>query len=156
MERPPYEIALMHDHILRLEEEIKQLKQENDKLKEEIKTNGFGCFNIEMSEEFDKLKAENEQLKEELSAIQHNCNREGCKYYDDDTFKVFYECKAKKALQLSANSVTTKYCDLLKTLTEIKEIAEKNLNIHSCAFTGCGYDLITSQILQKISEVENG
>jgi hypothetical protein len=43
---------------------------------------------------------------------------------------------------------------LSKTLTEIKEIAEKNLNIHTCAFKGCGYDLITKQILQKISEVE--
>ena len=32
MERPPYEIALMHDHILRLEEEIKQLKETNESL----------------------------------------------------------------------------------------------------------------------------
>ena len=36
MERPPYEIALMHDHILRLEEEIDQLKKENEELKERI------------------------------------------------------------------------------------------------------------------------
>ena len=42
---------------------------------------------------------------------------------------------------------------LEQALEEIREIAEKNLNIHSCAFTGCGYDLITNQILQKISEV---
>ena len=34
MERPPYEIALMHDHILRIEEEINQLKAENEELKE--------------------------------------------------------------------------------------------------------------------------
>ena len=48
-------------------------------------------------------------------------------------------------------------CEELKeALTEIKEIAEKNLNIHSCAFTGCGYDLITNQILRKISEVIDG
>ena len=45
---------------------------------------------------------------------------------------------------------------LEQTLAEIKEIAEKNLNIHSCAFTGCGYDLITNQILRKISEVIDG
>ena len=38
---------------------------------------------------------ENKKLKDELSVIQHNCNRNGCKYYDDDTFKVFYNCKAK-------------------------------------------------------------
>ena len=43
---------------------------------------------------------------------------------------------------------------LKQTLAEIKEIAEKNLNIHTCAFKGCGYDLITKQILQKISECE--
>ena len=43
---------------------------------------------------------------------------------------------------------------LKKCLQEIKEIAEKNLNIHTCAFKGCGYDLITKQILQKISECE--
>lgn len=91
-------------------------------------------------------KAENEKLKEELSTIQHNCNREGCKYYDDNTFKVFYECKAQKALQLSANSVTTKYCDLLQTLTEIKEIAEKRNYLD---YNECLYD-----ILQKINECE--
>ena len=96
-------------------------------------------------------KAENEQLKEELSAIQHNCNREGCKYYDDNTFKVFYECKAQKALQLSANSVTTKYCDLLQTLAEIKEIAKYELNnLTESAINGGRY----VEILQKISECE--
>ena len=47
----------------------KQLKckeQECEKLKEEIKTNGFGCFNIEMSEQLDQLKADNEMLRDEL------------------------------------------------------------------------------------------
>jgi SMC interacting uncharacterized protein involved in chromosome segregation len=34
--RPPYEIALMHDHILRLEEEINQLKAENESLERQI------------------------------------------------------------------------------------------------------------------------
>lgn len=46
------------------------------------------------------------------------------------------------------------YRKLYQTLTEIKEIAEKNLNVHTCAFKGCGYDQITKQILQKISECE--
>ena len=46
------------------------------------------------------------------------------------------------------------YDRTLKTIAEIKEIAEKNLNIHSCTFTGCGYDLITNQILQKINQCE--
>lgn len=94
--------------------------------------------------ELQQLKAENEQLKEELSTIQHNCSREGCKYYDDDTFKVFYECTAQKALQLSANSVTTKYCDLLKIITEIKEIAEKESFCDS------------KEILQLIKQAKEG
>lgn len=100
-------------------------------------------------------KAENEQLKDELSVIQHNCNREGCKYYDDDTFKVFYECKAQKALQLSANSVTTKYCDLLQTLTEIKEIAEKSYRTPLAEKDCIKCDKFLEQILQKIREVED-
>lgn len=33
MERPPYEIALMHDHILRLEEELQAKEQECKELK---------------------------------------------------------------------------------------------------------------------------
>ena len=41
-----------------------------------------------------------------------------------------------------------------QAIEEIEDIAEKNLNIHTCAFKGCGYDLITKQILQKISECE--
>lgn len=87
--------------LIRLKKELQENKQKNSNLLQEC-----------------------EQLKDELSAIQHNCNREGCKYYNGNTFKVFYECKAQKALQLSANSVTTKYCDLLKTLAEIEEITE--------------------------------
>ena len=113
----------------------------------------------ELLQQLDKLKADNEQLKEELSVIQHNCNREGCKYYDDDTFKVFYKCKAQKALQLSANSVTTKYCDLLKALIEIKAICNNNdelqgdFNVVDCDKYKLGKHNLANKILQKISEV---
>ena len=129
------------------------------------------CKNIpcyELEKQLDQLKAENEELKEELSTIQHNCNREGCKYYDDDTFKVFYECKAQKALQLGANSITTKYCDLLQTLAEIKEIAKPHTyyidDNRNKTTTELEYDYANivwnleqkmQKILQKISEVEN-
>ena len=100
-------------------------------------------------QECKELKNKIELLEEELSVIQHNCNREGCKYYDDDTFKVFYECKAQKALQLSANSVTTKYCDLLKTLAEIKEIAK--YDVYTTRADLC---LRLNWIKKKISECE--
>ena len=39
-----------------LEEKLLRKEQECEELKEEIKTNGFGCFNIEMSEQLDQLK----------------------------------------------------------------------------------------------------
>ena len=98
-------------------------------------------------------KAENEQLKEELSAIQHNCNREGCRYYNDGTFKVFYECKAQKALQLSANSITTKYCDLLQTLEEIREIAGQLY--YQAIKDPVKREAAIYKIISKINEVED-
>ena len=143
-----------YKQLKRKEQECEELKKELMK-KDEVNTffntpiDGWSSNPCEIC----PYKAENEQLKEELSVIQHNCNREGCKYYDDNTFKVFYECKAQKALQLSANSVTTKYCDLLKTLAEIKEIAENvqsfvgRIDIEDDVFEQM------EQILQKISEV---
>ena len=144
-----------------------ELKAENDEFKKiinEAKNSKLDLKSFlvgeavqnEYEQQLDQLKSENEKLKEELSVIQHNCNREGCRYYDDNTFKVFYECKAQKALQLSANSITTKYCDLLQTLTEIKEIAEKfyyqELGNRDCM--NCD-DYCFDKILQKISEVED-
>lgn len=136
-----------------LGQDFDQLKAENDTLFKAIE---------EVNKINKKLKADNEQLKEELSVIQHNCNREGCKYYDDDTFKVFYECKAQKALQLSANSVTTKYCDLLKAIIEIKAICNNNdelqgdFNAVDCDKYKLGKHNLANKILQKISEVNNG
>ena len=46
----------------RLLQTIKAKEQECEGLKEEIKTNGFGHFNIEMAEQLDKLKKENEKM----------------------------------------------------------------------------------------------
>lgn len=141
-----YEVGALEKTIDNLKAECDDWRNRSDewmsKCEQETKLREF------VDEQLDQLKAENGQLKKELSAIHHNCNREGCRYYDDNTFKVFYGCKAQKALQLSANSVTTKYCDLLKALTEIKEIAEY-----------C-YDPVDKEndgfwtILQLISEVE--
>ena len=139
---------------IKLQEQLKHKEQECESLKEDRelwKSNFEGMVGAieDLSHQLDQLKAENEQLKEELSVIQHNCNRKGCKYYDDDTFKVFYECKAQKALQLSANSVTTKYCDLLRTLAEIKEIAK--YDVYTTRADLC---LRLNWIKKKISECE--
>lgn len=119
---------------------INHLAEHNIKLQNQLK---------HKEQEGKKLKNKIELLEEELSVIQHNCNREGCKYYDDDTFKVFYECKAQKALQLSANSVTTKYCDLLRTLAEIKEIVK--YDVYTTRADLC---LRLNWIKKKISECE--
>ena len=101
--RPDWRITLQADHIKRLEEQLDQLKAENEELKS-------------------LLKVRIEDLCDSCGAS--SMMPMPCKVYE-------------------------------KILTEIKEIAEKNLNIHTCAFKGCGYDLITKQILQKISEVSN-
>lgn len=148
-------IIALGERLQAKEQECERWKKVNDE-KNELLTK-LGCPTMAtakrkvfcLQEQLDKLKAENEQLKEELSVIQHNCNREGCKYYDDDTFKVFYECKAQKALQLSANSVTTKYCDLLRTLVEIKEIAK--YDVYTTRADLC---LRLNWIKKKISECE--
>ena len=149
-------------------QQIDQFKAENERLDkelskvyEDIKLSPL-CYKCEEEEclqkEINQLKADNEQLEEELSVIQHNCNREGCKYYDDDTFKVFYECKAQKALQLGANSITTKYCDLLKAIIEIKAICNNNdelqgdFNVVDCDKYKLGKHNLANKILQKIKE----
>ena len=49
--------------------DYKPKEQECEKLKEEIKINGFGCFNIEMSEQLDQLKAENKELIRRITKI---------------------------------------------------------------------------------------
>ena len=50
--------------IIALGERLKAKEQECEELKEEIKTNGFGCFNIEMSEQLDQLKKTLTEIKE--------------------------------------------------------------------------------------------
>ena len=97
--RPPYEIALMHDHILRLEEELKAKEQECERLNEELYywVNGEYCDNkCNVVKELDQLKAENDNIKETF----------------DGLFKVQYK--------LADNNKKLRQC-----LTEIKEIAEK-------------------------------
>ena len=108
MERPPYEIALMHDHILRLEEEIKQLKVENDELRKECEKKRDHYFII---------SNENARLEDEKARLGYGLN-----------------CKIEK---------------LKQTLKEIKDIAKPYYTLGS-------KDTPVAQILQKISEVEDG
>jgi hypothetical protein len=65
--RPPYEIALMHDHILRLEEEIDQLKAENEELKEQLELNTANAVVIDMAQRLFKLKQALKEIKEILN-----------------------------------------------------------------------------------------
>lgn len=51
-----------------------------------------------VKQELQAKEQECEELKHDLQSIQHNCTREGCKYYDDNTYKVFYNCKGKTEL----------------------------------------------------------
>ena len=71
------------------------------------------------------------ELKEELSHIQHNCTREGCKYYDNEDYKVFYGCKAEQKLEY------------------IKEIANYSFNLSTPELMAK-----LELILQIIDEVE--
>ena len=162
MEDKPTRLEIAEQQLRAKEQECEELKKiineaKNSKL--DLKSFLVGeAVQNEYEQQLDQLKAKNEQLKEELSVIQHNCNREGCKYYDDDTFKVFYECKAQKALQLSANSITTKYCDLLKAIIEIKAICNNNdelqgdFNVVDCDKYKLGKHNLANKILQKIKE----
>lgn len=63
-QRPPYEIALMHDHILRLEEELKGKEQECERLRDTYKKR-LKIF----CDMYNKLKKENEELKKSLKKI---------------------------------------------------------------------------------------
>lgn len=73
-----------------IEEVLKAKEQECEELKEIINKSAKNFCN-DYLETFE----ENEKLKEELQNVQHNCTREGCRYYEDNTYKVFYKCKAK-------------------------------------------------------------
>lgn len=73
-----------------IEEVLKAKEQECEELKEIINKSAKNFCN-DYLETFE----ENQKLKEDLQNIQHNCTREGCRYYEDNTYKVFYKCKAK-------------------------------------------------------------
>ena len=132
------------------QEQLDQLKAENDELKRQRQGDkglitSTGKMNYQLIQEYDKLKGKVKLYEEILER-----SAEG---FETGTQASMFASMVKGV----ANSIRDeKLFKHKQTLTEIKEIAEKNLNIHTCAFKGCGYDLITKQILQKISECEVG
>ena len=163
-------------------EAYEKLKQECEELKDEIKTNGFGCFNIEMSEQLDQLKAEIKELKrknarkrtglkKKQSLIsQLKAENDKLKMYitsfdyldalsNEQVAVLYIACidelaiRGYKAKYKTEASLLTRYHN---ALTEIKEIAEKfyyqELGNRDCM--NCD-DYCFEQILQKISEVED-
>ena len=79
---------------------LAQKDEECNRLKEEIKTNGFGCFNIEMSEQLDQLKGVIKKYEESN------------KYLVGENGKIYTRLEYK----------------LLRTLVEIKPILELYAN----------------------------
>lgn len=70
--RPPYEIALMHDHILRLEEELKAKEQECVELK---KAEEYDSRYNDMQAEIDCGEKIIIQLKQTLTEIKELCQK---------------------------------------------------------------------------------
>ena len=165
----------------RLLQTIKAKEQECEGLKEEIKTNGFGHFNIEMAEQLDKLKKENEKMSKGYAELTEIISP----YIDDftgynekldgfdivlcvkellqqiDQLKV--ELEQEKALKETyLTCYKAKHEDiegvlfkLKQTLADIKEIVKnfiKNVS-DRCVETTPMYG-VHKQILQKISECE--
>lgn len=57
-------VQYMEEYIKTVENERNDFEQECEKLKKEIKRNGFGFFNIEMSDQLDQLKQTLTEIKE--------------------------------------------------------------------------------------------
>ena len=140
--------------IMLLRETLDRKEQECEELKEEIKTNGFGCFNIEMSEQLDQLKAQLlDQEAETLKAggIIHKLEKalteikEIAKPYQRDIDKICGYCRKYDSCHTCCiddlklyeyRTGTTKACE------RFVELERFNINI------------VANKILQKISECE--
>lgn len=72
--RPPYEIALMHDHILRLEEELQAKEQECEELKKQWEFSVAHKIILEKdyNEQLYKLKQALTEIKEIAKSVLGN------------------------------------------------------------------------------------
>ena len=111
--RPPYEIVLMHDHILRLEEELKAKKQEC-----EAKTLDFEGIK-KLFTEIENLRFENEELKRFIDKgsmmFCHNCA---------ELEKQIKEIKEKK--QVLENIAKTHLAETFEMQAEIDQLKAEN------------------------------
>jgi chromosome segregation ATPase len=113
-----------------LEQQLDQLKSDNDSLKSELMQ--IYCYLDADKETIDQLKKDNEELKR-LIAKQKN---------------------AKIQLSKLKDKQYKEFCDIKQTLAEIKEIAEKMKNMEEECGKCMSYTTIQcKQILQKISKV---
>ena len=132
--------------LLKEKEQIKQLELENKRLKEDEKSllnviddlqktsNEWKEKYNDLGQDFDQLKAKNEELKKQVDNLLHKPEIQD---------KIFWKID-NEALLGSKDAYIYK---LEKTLTEIKEIAEKRNYLD--------YNECLDDILQKISEVED-
>jgi hypothetical protein len=145
MERPPYEIALMRDHILRLEEELKAKEQE--------------CEEWQKIVEIFRIKLDTSTIKRmNLEAERNYC------YYalknitkgkiDSCCCAEEYAQKVLKAEKMAVQNLEyNKGLKAIKTLAEIKKLVEKSReDLYTCESIGYADDDLRS-ILQKINEV---
>lgn len=99
------------------------------------------------------------KLKRQLEAKAHECemlklSEKSLTETIENIARGFEELKSdNKHLNDLLNQSLKELEQSREAVEKIKAIAEKNLNIHTCAFKGCGYDLITKQILQICDEV---
>lgn len=114
-----------------IEEVLKAKEQECEELKTIINKSGEKFAN-DYLETFE----ENKKLKDDIQNIQHNCTREGCRYYEDNTYKVFYNCKAKtelskykRALDEIEHLVTHAFCLTIGTNKDTADLAKQIMRL---------------------------
>lgn len=86
-------VAALLKEIQAQKKECLTIINKNNRLEE--KKNTLELLLEGKNNQYNAATQECEKLKEELQNVQHNCTREGCRYYEDNTYKVFYKCKAK-------------------------------------------------------------
>lgn len=161
MERPPYQIALMYDHILRLEEERKRNEEKYERLNNELNKNFI---------EKEKLHLIIDRL---LEASGYDTNTASAKEFEDVYKNMRYEKQQleqlkieneelKKINKANAKSYEKHWYKLEKykqTLAEIKKHFDEECRLCKASHVNITDEICKEceikDILQKISEVED-
>ena len=136
MERPPYEIALMHDHILRIEEELKAKKQECENLREAMRKNR--CTHYVLGECSQNHHNNCVGKKQCIKDLERECEK-----LKEEKQGLIKDWEEKKNL---AYEIACKNEKLKQTLKEIKEILNSQV-------WRIGDDKTIEKINQIISEI---